>query len=87
MSTRIMAVVLVGVSLLGVRAAQAQGETVKLVRASTIGSPLEGSLVGSDLVIIVIGPTDAGSSSFAGCGDLGNFDPWENIEVVVIRNR
>ena len=101
MNTRIMAVALVAVSLLSVRAAQAQGEAVDLVREGRIGEPLEirldlvregriggpleFSLIGSGFVIIVIGPPDPGSNSFAGCGALGAFGPWEAIEVVVIK--
>ena len=85
MNTRIMAVALVAMSMLGVHAAHAQGERLDLVRVSTIGGPLQNSMVGSGFVIIVLGPPDAGSSSFAGCGDLGALDPWQAVEVVLIK--
>ncbi len=62
MTKRIMAVAFVAVSMLGVRAAHAQGEAVELVRAGTIGGPVENSLIGSGFVIIVTGqPNDDGT--------------------------
>ena len=80
MNTRIMAVALVVVGLVGVRAAHAQ--EVELVRVIPHGTLDAGSWVQTDRTIIVIGqPNDATTVFPSQCGLAGVF---EGFEVVVI---
>ena len=95
MNTRIMAVALLVVSLLGVRAVQA--EEVELVRIVPDGSLLNDAWLGSgnttsELTVIVLGrpndetttfPPHAGCSGGGSCGALVG-ETWKNIEVVIL---
>ena len=82
MNTRIMAVALVVVSLIGVHAADAANAV--MVRVIELNSPTAGSWAGRNITVITLGQPNEGTTTFpSGCGDLNNFS-WENIEVVVI---
>ena len=83
MNTRIMAVALVVVSLLGMRAATA--DEVVLVRVVPFGSQLAGNWAGSGRTVVVLSSNDGTATFPLGCGSLHLFD-WGNIEVVVIKS-
>ncbi len=86
MNIRIMAVALVVVSMLGVRAAQAQPE-VPLVRVVPYSADaLRGSWAGIlDRVIIIIGtPNDTTITFPGGCGSIAE-QTWEAVDSVVLR--
>ena len=84
MNTRIMAVALVVLGLLSVRAVQAQPGTAQLIRVVPLAEfPLDTNFVSDNVTIIVIDPDVPPRSFPQGCTSIGG-NTYQGVETIVI---